>query len=65
MNGNSSNRDQKPELEDVLEQEPESSHGVEGEAVHGGDQAGPNSDRGGEPIAPQTGNPRAKDRRPN
>lgn len=42
----------------------ESRRGDEGEAVHGGDQAGPNSDRAGEPIAPQTGNPHADDRRP-
>ncbi|WP_155264139.1 hypothetical protein [Sphingomonas segetis] len=63
MNGNSSNRDQRPDLDDVLEQEPESSHGDQGEAANGGEQAGPNSDRAGAPIAPQTGNPRARDRR--
>jgi hypothetical protein len=65
MNGNSSNREQNRDLDDVLEHEPESSHGDQGEAANGGEQAGPNSDRGGEPIAPQTGNPRATDRRPN
>jgi hypothetical protein len=54
MNGNSSNREQNRDLDDVLEHEPESSHGDQGEAANGG-----------EPIAPQTGNPRATDRRPN
>jgi hypothetical protein len=65
MNDDSSSRGQKPDLEDVLEHDPESKHGMEGEAVHGGDQAGPNSADAGKPQAPQTGSPRAADRRPN
>lgn len=65
MNSNSSKDRQNRGIEDVMEQDPQSKRGDEGEAVHGGAQAGPNSDRGGQPIAPQTGNPRAKDRRPN
>jgi hypothetical protein len=65
MNGNSNNRGERRDLEDVLEHEPDSKHGVEGESVHGGDQAGPNSARDGEPIAPQTGNPRSPGRKPN
>ena len=65
MNSNSSNPGQKRDLDELIEHDPEAKHGDEGEAVHGGDQAGPNSSRGGQPIAPQTGNPRAKDRRPN
>jgi hypothetical protein len=63
MNSNSSTNHEN--LDDVIEQNPEAKHGDEGEAVHGGEQAGPNSDRGEEPIAPQIGDPRAKDRRPN
>jgi hypothetical protein len=65
MNSNNRNDGQKRDLEDVLEQQPESSRGDQGKAVDGGDQAGPNSTRGGQPIAPQTGDPRATDRRPN
>lgn len=65
MNSNSSKSGQNRDLEDVIEQSPESKHGDEGEAVHGGDQAGPNSARAGQPIAPQTGKPNAKDRGPN
>jgi hypothetical protein len=61
MNGNSGDSH---ELEQVLEEDPQSKHGDEGEAVHHGDQAGPNSSRAGQPIAPQTGDPRARDRRP-
>ena len=59
MSSNSSNDGQKRDLDDVLEENPESKRGDEGEAVHGGDQAGPNSARGGQPIAEQTGDPRA------
>ncbi len=65
MDINSSKDGQKRDLEDVLGEEPQSKHGVEGEAVHGGDQAGPNSSRGGQPIGQQMGDPRARDRRPN
>lgn len=65
MNKNSNNREQKRDLDEVLEEEPQSSHGDQGEAVHGGDQAGPNSARAGQPIAPQTGDPRAADREAN
>jgi hypothetical protein len=65
MNENSSNSGEKRNLEDVIEEDPQSKHGDEGESVKGGYQAGPNSDRGGQPIAPQMGDPRARDRRPN
>ncbi len=57
MDSNSSNRGQDRDLEDVVEQEPESKHGTEGEAVHGGDQAGPNSADAGDRLSPQTGEP--------
>lgn len=57
MDSNSSNRGQDRDLEDVVEQEPESKHGTEGEAVHGGDQAGPNSADAGERLSAQTGEP--------
>ena len=65
MNSNSSNDGQKLGLEDVVEEKPEAKHGDDGQAANENRQAGPNSDRGGQPIAPQTGNPRADDRRPN
>ena len=65
MNGNSSSRDEKRDLDDVIEQDPESKHGDEGESANEGRQAGANSARAGQPIAPQTGDPMAKDRRPN
>jgi len=43
MNSNSSNSGQKRELEDVIEEDPQAKHGDQGEAAHGGDQAGPES----------------------
>jgi hypothetical protein len=64
MNSNNSNRGQQRKVEEMIEG-PQSDNGDEGEAVNGGRQAGPNSDRGGQPLAPQVGDPRAKDRRPN
>jgi hypothetical protein len=51
------------DLEDVLEEKPESKHGEQGQAANGGEQAGANSDDAGRPIAPQTGSPGAGDRR--
>ena len=57
MDGNSSNRDPKRDLDNVLEEEPESKRGMEGQAAHGGRQVGPNSDQAGKPQAPQTGEP--------
>lgn len=57
MTGNSKNHGGKRDLDDVLEHEPESKRGSEGEAVHGGDQVGPNSADAGKPQAPQTGRP--------
>jgi len=44
-------------LEDVEEIAPASKSGKLGEAVHGGDRAGPNSDQAGKVQAPQKGNP--------
>jgi hypothetical protein len=55
MNNNSNNPNGKPHLEDVAEDEPQSKHGRQGKAAHGGEQAGPNSDQGGQTIAPQMG----------
>lgn len=57
MAGDSKNDHGKRDLEDVLEHEPQSKRGTEGEAVHGGDQAGPNSADAGRRQAPQTGEP--------
>ena len=65
MNSNSRNDGQKRDLDDLIEENPESKHGDEGESANEGRQAGPNSSRGGQPIAPQMGDPRARDRRPN
>lgn len=65
MTGTSSKHGQKRDLEDVLEEHPEAEHGTQGEMANENQQAGPNSARAGEPVAPQTGNPRAEDRRPN
>ena len=65
MTSNSSKDEAKRHLEDVLERHPQAEHGTQGEMANENRQAGPNSDRDGQPIAPQTGNPRAKDRRPN
>jgi hypothetical protein len=65
MSSNNSNDGTKRDLDDVIEEEPDSNHGTEGQAAHGGDQAGPNSAESGKPQSPQTGNPRAPDRRPN
>lgn len=47
----------KRDLDDVVEQDPESKHGTEGQAAHGGDQAGPNSADAGRMQAPQKGDP--------
>jgi hypothetical protein len=57
MTGNSSNDGHKRDFEDAAEADPQSKHGDQGESVNGGRQTGPNSTRGGEPIAPQTGEP--------
>ena len=65
MDKDSSNGREKRDLEEVIDQEPDSKHGDEGQAAHGGEQAGPSSARSGQPIAPQAGDPRARDRRPN
>lgn len=65
MNSNSSNDDQNRDLEDVIEHDPQSKRGAEGKKANEGQQAGANSDRAGQPVAPQIGDPRAKDRRPN
>jgi hypothetical protein len=65
MNGDSSNREQTRDVEDVIDESPESKHGDEGESANEGRQAGPNSARAGQPIAPQTGDPMSRDRRPN
>ena len=65
MSNNSSKPRQKLDLEDVIEREPDSKHGTEGETANQGLRAGPNSDQAGKPQAPQVGNPRSPDRRPN
>lgn len=55
MNNSSKNPDGKLNLDDIREDEPQSKHGRQGKAGHSGEQAGPNSDRGGRTIAPQMG----------
>lgn len=50
-------REQNGELRDVEEIAPASKRPTDGQAAHGGDQAGPGSDEAGRPIAPQTGDP--------
>jgi hypothetical protein len=62
MNSNSSDHGRKRELEDVLEDEPQSKRGAQGKAAHGGEQAGPSSDDGGRTIAPQMGDGEGTDR---
>jgi hypothetical protein len=57
MNGNNSKDDQRRDLDEVIEQQPQAKHGEQGEAANEGRQAGANSARTGEPIAPQTGEP--------
>lgn len=58
MNSNSKKPDGKRDLEDVLEDEPQSKHGLQGQAKHNHERAGPNSEEYGDTIAPQKGNPR-------
>lgn len=65
MNSNSSNEHGKRGLEDLIDKDPQAKHGDEGHTANEGRQAGPNSDRGGQPVSPQMGDPRARDRRPN
>lgn len=65
MNSNSTKHGSARDLDEAIEEDPEAKHGDEGESAHGGDQAGPNSSRAGQPIAPQPGDPRAGDRTPN
>lgn len=57
MADDSNNRGGKRDLEDVVEHDPEAKHGTEGQAAHGGDQAGPNSADAGRVQAPQKGDP--------
>lgn len=57
MSADSSNSNRKRDLDDVLELDPQSKRGTEGESVHGGDQAGPNSTDAGRMQAPQKGDP--------
>jgi len=56
------NSDRKRDLEDVVEDEPQSKHGKQGQAKHDHERAGPNSVEYGETIAPQKGNLRDSDR---
>lgn len=65
MSSHSSNDESKRALDESVEKHPEAEHGSQGEMANENRQAGPNSDAGGQPIAPQMGDPRAKDRRPN
>ncbi len=62
MNNNSKKSDRNRDLDDVLEEEPQSKHGKQGQAAHHGEQAGPNSDDGGQTIAPQMGDRKGTDR---
>jgi hypothetical protein len=61
MNNNSSKPDRNRDLDDVIENEPQSKHGRQGNAAHSGEQAGPNSDEGGQTIAPQMGDRESTD----
>lgn len=65
MTQDNRNKESETSLDDIAEIDPESKHGLEGELANEGRQAGPNSDQAGKPQSPQTGNPRADDRRPN
>ncbi len=62
MDSNSSKHGGTRDLDDVIEHDPQSKHGSEGEAAHGGRVVGPNSDQAGKPQAPQTGDPHGDDR---
>lgn len=62
MTSDSSKQQQNRDLDDVLEEEPESKHGTEGEAANEGRRVGANSDEAGKPQAPQTGSPRGPER---
>lgn len=62
MTETSNNENQKRDLEDILEDEPQSKHGRQGQAEHDHESAGANSDAYGKTIAPQKGNLRDSDR---
>lgn len=62
MSANSENEAQKREIPDSVEGEPQSKHGLQGQAKHDHERAGPNSVEYGQTIAPQKGNLRVSDR---
>ena len=62
MSDTNSNPGQKRDLRDVLEEEPQSKHGKQGQASHDHESAGANSEAYGQTIAPQKGNMRDSDR---
>lgn len=61
MTINNSNPRGKRDLEDILEDEPQSKRGKQGQAKHDHERAGPNSEAYGRTIAPQKGNLRDSD----
>ncbi len=62
MTDTNSNDKQKRDLEDVLEDEPQSKHGKQGQARHDHERAGPNSQDYGKTVAPQMGDHHGTDR---
>lgn len=62
MEDNSSNSETRRNLEDVLEDEPESKRGKQGQSTHDHERAGANSEAYGRTIAPQKGDLRDSDR---
>lgn len=62
MTDTSNAENEKRDLANVVDDEPQSKHGRQGQAEHDHEKAGPNSDAYGETIAPQKGNLRDSDR---
>jgi len=62
MTGNSSSEKQNRGLDEIVEDEPQSKRGKQGQAKHDHERAGPNSDAYGQTIAPQKGELRSGDR---
>ncbi len=62
MTDTSNNSNAKRDLDDIVEKEPQSKHGVQGQAKHDHESAGPNSVEYGNTIAPQKGRMRDSDR---
>ena len=61
MTGEKDNGKSRRDLDDVVDKEPQSKRGKQGQATHDLETAGPNSEAYGETIAPQKGNLRETD----